>query len=446
MTVARTALLVVATAALAPAASAAPPPTTLKGKAAALEEPPPTQLARIGRPVPLGDELRLGDAAFAVKRVGASTTIATAAGLAPSTPVRAGAFANLTWKEGAAARRHRVGFCAGEDGSLGVYAATVWRYALAGTTVTLVDGDLDGRFGDLERDGWIAGETGFVLPLAKTLVVGRSRVTLDSVAPDGSSLAATVEPLEGTETQIAGLEALNRLRAAHGMAPAALSEPASRACTSHARYLAANGWTGFTNPHDEDPAKPGYTPEGQEAARRSVIMLEPAVDTILAFWRTWYHRTPIVSPKLEQIGIAADPPQICVLDVGDVYRETDPDPRWRDPLCFPADGASAVVGSFHERGEKPDEPVAGCAGRGAPLMLLFASRGHGATGFAARVVELRGGKEIPVPVLVGDPRQQTETLGCVPEAPLAAGASFRATFTFTREGRAETRVVRFRTK
>jgi hypothetical protein len=322
----------------------------------------------------------------------------------------------------------------------------VWRYAVAGTTVTLVDGNLDGRFGDLGHDGWIAGETGFVLPFGAPAVLGRSRVTFERIEPDGASMTALVEPLAGSESQLAALETLNRLRVEQGMLPAELCPATSGACTEHARYLQANGWTGYSNPHDEDPSKPGYTATGRDAARRSVIMNDPAATTIAAFWRTWYHRTPVLSPRLTRIGIAADPPGITVLDVGDVHREEETDARWRDPVCLPADGATGVPVAFFPRGEKPDEPDAAAGRRGIPLMLVFASRTPGATAFAARLVELRAGKEVPVPVLVGDPRAQTETLGCVPEAPLTADTAYRATFTFTRDGRSDTRVVRFRTR
>jgi hypothetical protein len=69
----------------------------------------------------------------------------------------------------------------------------------------------------------------------------------------------------------AAIAVLNAQRAAHGI-PAGITEnPAwSDACAKHARYVELNGRS-QTNPHDEDPSLPGYTPEGQTAARSSVL-------------------------------------------------------------------------------------------------------------------------------------------------------------------------------
>jgi len=64
------------------------------------------------------------------------------------------------------------------------------------------------------------------------------------------------------------LQELNAKRAAHGI-PAGITEnPAwSAGCNAHVNYMKLNGVFG----HDEDPTKPGYTPEGDSAGNSSVL-------------------------------------------------------------------------------------------------------------------------------------------------------------------------------
>lgn len=64
------------------------------------------------------------------------------------------------------------------------------------------------------------------------------------------------------------IEALNAKREAHGI-PAGITENPSwsAACNAHVNYMNLNDYFG----HDEDPSKPGYTPEGARAGKSSVL-------------------------------------------------------------------------------------------------------------------------------------------------------------------------------
>jgi hypothetical protein len=67
-----------------------------------------------------------------------------------------------------------------------------------------------------------------------------------------------------------GIARLNALRAANGI-PAGITENAtwSHGCRLHMRYRARNG--DGSNPHDEEPGKPDYTPLGDQAANSAIL-------------------------------------------------------------------------------------------------------------------------------------------------------------------------------
>ncbi len=89
----------------------------------------------------------------------------------------------------------------------------------------------------------------------------------------GAVVPAQATPVSGADDSVTSAEAiafLNTQRAANGLPADIVENPAwSDACAKHARYFELNGWG--SNPHDEDPTKPGYTPAGQQAARSSVL-------------------------------------------------------------------------------------------------------------------------------------------------------------------------------
>jgi len=84
------------------------------------------------------------------------------------------------------------------------------------------------------------------------------------------ALTTSVAPAHAVSAQQA-IAALNAQRAANGI-PAGIAENPdwSEGCRLHERYVALNG-TDSSDPHDEDPSKPGYTSQGQTAARNAVL-------------------------------------------------------------------------------------------------------------------------------------------------------------------------------
>lgn len=426
---------------------AAPEAKTLTGKAVLLESPPPTQLARVGRPHLLGEAIRLGTAEFAVVRKGTATWVAAVPGAAATTPVGAGKSATLTWNDGEVAHKRRLGFVAAGDGGLAWFAADAWRYRLGDATLTLIDGDADGCYGSVSEDAWVLGEGGFALPHVPVAVIGSQEVSFEEIAEDGSRLRVRTADVKGTEPQLAGLAVVNRARVGSGLLPLTLDEKQSHACTLHARYLRANRWTGYTDPHFEDKAAPGYTSEGSLAAKRSSISGNAPAVGVRQCWLTWYHRLDFLMPRVESVGIA-DAADLTVFDLSGTPGRAGSEaghPEWGAPIFSPPDGAVGVPVAFAPAGERPDEPVPDAGRRGFPLLLVDPGASH-VTLTEFRLENLNGKKPVDIPATIGDPRHWPHAAGAVPDAPLERASRYRATFTYARGGTSTTARVVFETE
>jgi uncharacterized protein YkwD len=117
---------------------------------------------------------------------------------------------------------------------------------------------------------------------------------------------------------------LNAVRKAAGLPMVRLDAELSRACQSHARYLALNHHRPAAQGmavHRQVAELPGASLFGARAAKESVIavMLDPqkCVENWMA---TLYHRIPLLRPDLERIGFGHARIQghkwACVLDTG----------------------------------------------------------------------------------------------------------------------------------
>jgi hypothetical protein len=400
----------------------------------------------------LGNELHLGTAVFPVTRDKGRLRVATIPGGAPAADVASGRTLRLSWTEGEpkAKREATVAFLRDEAGDAwSWWAAECARFEIDGAELRLFDADVDGRFGDFAADGWSVGGTDQVMPLTKEILLGSTVVTLESVDPGGARLVASTAPLAGTASQVTTLVVLNRFRTANGLPPAVLDPALTAGCTAHAEYLAMNGWTGRTNPHSQALGPRGASPEGAAAAKRSVITLDPPEEAIPSYWRTYYHRVPLVCPWLDRVGINARPTAISVVDVGrgpdGAWGNLDEDvtEAWAEPAMVPADGS---VGFPARAGpELPTEPVPGLASRGDPLILVF----RGSTevqAFGGSLEETLPRGAVKVPVLVADPAHHPFSRGLVPEAPLHPATWYRATFTWRQGGILRVRTSRFRTE
>lgn len=101
----------------------------------------------------------------------------------------------------------------------------------------------------------------------------------------------------------AAIASLNAQRAANGI-PAGIEENTtwSHGCALHVRYAALNG--PGPNPHDEDPALPGYTPLGQQAARSSVLGGTFTPDGANPYEYAPLHLMQLLGPGLSVTGYA----------------------------------------------------------------------------------------------------------------------------------------------
>jgi hypothetical protein len=105
---------------------------------------------------------------------------------------------------------------------------------------------------------------------------------------------------------------INALRVANGI-PAVVEDAAlSAGCEAHARYMALNGGWDRGNAHDETPGRQGYTSEGANAARHSVLA-GPGGWTDPHPWATApYHRAQVMDPALTRTGYGEQGGYMCL--------------------------------------------------------------------------------------------------------------------------------------
>ncbi|KAF0246043.1 MAG: hypothetical protein FD180_1037 [Planctomycetota bacterium] len=181
-------------------------------------------------------------------------------------------------------------------------------------------------------------------------------------APQSKKFYEALYP-DGDERKKA-VDALNEYRKKCGLPPCVFSATVSAGAQRHSEYLVKNEGHPSTEglgAHNEDPALPGYTPEGQRAGGASDIGQVPPVASMINMLGTFYHRIPLLSPHLKKVGIgwATKPGATdlgwCVIDCG-----TGVGPR-NDKLlqlvAYPAPGATDVQRAFDD--ELPDPIPAG---------------------------------------------------------------------------------------
>ncbi len=120
------------------------------------------------------------------------------------------------------------------------------------------------------------------------------------------------------------LARVNAARKAAGLSLVRLDRELTRGCQSHAHYLALNHRRPEAQGmgmHRQSAELPGTTPEGERAAKKSVIAVVLDPQTCVENWMaTLYHRIPILTPNLERIGFGHARIQgqkwVCVLDTG----------------------------------------------------------------------------------------------------------------------------------
>lgn len=412
---------------------------------AELKEPLSSQHAAGVHLRSVGDALRLGSARFPVAIAKDRLTVATTPDGPPDRAVAPGTAVVFVWQDGGP-RRTQLRFerAAGETWSY--YVAAARRLKIDDVEILLLDADADGLHGEEGEDAWSLVGSGVALPLPARSVVGRSSVEFGPGGPGGADGTVTLAPLAGSESQLVALARINSARLSQGLAPVRLDPELSEACTEHARYLAANGWSGYTNPHAQDLGPKGASEAGARAASRSVISKNPPEASVRQFLHTYYHRLDLLHPALETIGINADPAGIAVIDVVGARGLPLPEGAFVEPVTIPADGSTALY--LDAKTEMPVDPVPAMETRGHPLTALFPGDGlpQGLTGRLVRLGGRKEAKETEVPLLLAAQGDMRDLFGQVPAQPLASPAEYRWDLSWTVEGEPRAASIRFRTR
>ncbi len=181
------------------------------------------------------------------------------------------------------------------------------------------------------------------------------------------------------------LAELNRDRAAAGLTPVVEDPVLSDGDLKHASYVVTNypvrAQIG-SEMHNEDPSKPGYTPEGTAAAKQSNVApywynpppapLPPMTPAVL-FINVWlaapFHRASILFPDLHQVGFGQfcqDRACAAALDTSEALKPiSNPEP-FAQPVFFPPPTHPIALRDLE--GEWPN-PASSCAGYTFPVGL-----------------------------------------------------------------------------
>ena len=131
---------------------------------------------------------------------------------------------------------------------------------------------------------------------------------------------------------------LNAQRAANGIPAGIAEDPTlSGGCFAHNNYGAANG----VLTHYEDPSLPGYSPQGDQAARTSVLYpagLGPWTGTSNPFEQAPIHLHQLLAPRIDRLGAAETRGYGCATTLASRNRAA---PATDVTYTYPGAGATA---------------------------------------------------------------------------------------------------------
>jgi hypothetical protein len=134
--------------------------------------------------------------------------------------------------------------------------------------------------------------------------LGRVSRFLSAVLIAGGALTA----IPGTAWGVTGQQAivfLNAQRVANGLPGGIVEDPEwSEGCRLHVHYTKLNGGIDFSNPHDEEPSKPGFTLLGQQAAQSAVLGASFGADGSNGWEEAPIHLMQTLGPGLSVTGYA----------------------------------------------------------------------------------------------------------------------------------------------
>lgn len=167
------------------------------------------------------------------------------------------------------------------------------------------------------------------------------------------------------------LSYVNYYRALAGLSPVAENSSWSDGGWLHARYMVKNDYVS----HSEDPQKPWYTPEGDQAARTSNLMASSNnassdYDAIDLWMQAPFHAVGILDPELGVVGYGSFREADGGLQMGaalDVIRGLlGAQTELSFPVAWPGEGTTVPLSAYFT--EYPD-PLTSCPGYQAPSGL-----------------------------------------------------------------------------
>lgn len=164
---------------------------------------------------------------------------------------------------------------------------------------------------------------------------------------------------------------VNYYRALAGLSPVSENTSWSDGGWLHARYMVKNDYIS----HSEDPMKPWYTPEGDQAARTSNLMASSNSSNTdhyaIDLWmQAPFHAVGILDPYLSTVGYGSFRETDGGLQMGaslDVIRGLlGSQAEVEYPVAWPGDGATVPLSAYYT--EYPN-PLTSCPGYQAPSGL-----------------------------------------------------------------------------
>jgi hypothetical protein len=245
------------------------------------------------------------------------------------------------------------------------------------------------------------------------------------------------------------LAALNEARKACGLDPVKLSTELSAGCRKHSRYLVANKDSPLVaglKAHEEVKDLKDYSEEGARAAKNSVIHYVPPSKAITGWLATFYHRVPLLQPKLKEVGIGyfqQGTDRACGIDcITGASGENA-----KAIVFYPDDGQQSVPLVFGPEIPTPI-PATHKGPAGFPITVYFARNQK----IKDVEVKVLGPKKVNIPCFVSTPEspattfQQWNAICIIPSQPLAKATTYKVEVRCTVSGNPYSRTWQFSTK
>lgn len=237
------------------------------------------------------------------------------------------------------------------------------------------------------------------------LMASRSSITV--LLACAAAVCAPVAAVAQSPQELLGY--LNAQRVANGLPPVSLAADLTDGCAKHAEYMRINGPVA----HGEDPALPGYTPEGADPGAVWEVLageVNPPWSQTLNPW-VWapLHELALMDPNVTEVGLAAAGGKQC----GRMRHGR----AFAVPALFslPGPGARDVPTGFSGHWEVPFAPqeLVGFAQsrETGPQVILWLAGAEGAVVDSASLTGPSG----PVAVRVADSRARHTSGGGLPD-------------------------------